>query len=204
MSPKISTEREHQQRETILQAATACFSEKGYHRTTIQDICDGAKLSKGGLYTYFKSKEEILAAVVEDSVQSTFRQVIEVAGTGGRVPEKLDRIASTILERLTSDKPTSHSPQLSFEIWAEASKNPQVKASCVRSYAQWRTFLTDLLREGIVKGEFKTWVDPEALAAILVAVFDGLSLQEGITRARVDWQRITQMLRRGLAEGIIT
>ncbi len=203
MSPKISTEREHQQRETILQAATTCFCEKGYHRTTIQDICDEAGLSKGGLYTYFRSKEEVLAAAVEESVQTALQQAMEVARGGNRVLEKLDRIAEAALDRLTSDTPNSHSPQLSLEIWAEASKNPQVKALCGRSYEQWRKFLADLLREGIANHEFKAWVDPEALAAILVAVFDGLGLQEGVTRVKVDWPRITQMLRRGLAEGIL-
>jgi len=201
--PKVSSEHEQRQRETILQAAVACFCQKGYHRATIQDICDEARLSKGGLYTYFKSKEEVLAAVVEQSASTVFQQAMEVARAGGTVLEKLDRIAAVTIERFTSHVPDRHSPQLTLEIWAEASKNPEVKALCSRSYAQWRKFLADLLREGMATGEFEVWVDPEALAAVLIAVFDGLSLQEGITRVLVDWQRITQTLRRGLAEGIV-
>lgn len=60
-----------------------------------------------------------------------------------------------------------------------------------------------LLREGIADGELKAWMDPDVFAAILVAVFDGLGLQEGMTDGRADWRRITQNLRRGLAEGIV-
>ncbi len=78
-----------------------------------------------------------------------------------------------------------------------------MKALCSRSSEQWQRFLGDLLREGIAAGEFKAWVDTEAFASILVAVFDGLSLQEGITRVMMDWPRITLTLRRGLAKGIV-
>ncbi len=201
--PKISTEHELRQRETILQAATACFCHKGYHRTTIQDICDEARLSKGGVYTYFKSKEEILGAVVEQSGASAFQHAVDVAREGGPVLTRLDRIAEGVLDRLTAKTPNTHSPQLSLEIWAEASKNSEVKTLCSQTYELWRKLLGDLLREGIATGEVKPWVDPEAFAMLLVACFDGLSLQEGITRVRVDWQRITQMMRRGFSEGIL-
>ncbi len=141
--------------------------------------------------------------MVEQSALSGLQQAEEVARAGGPVLQKLERIAAVTLERFTSKSPDRHSPQLSLEIWAEASKNPEVKALCSRSYEQWQKFLVDLLREGIATGEFKAWVDPEAFAAILVAVFDGLSLQEGITHVIMDWQRITLTLRRGLSEGIV-
>ena len=48
--------------EKIIITAARLFSEKGYEQTSIQDILDALKLSKGGLYHHFKSKEEILEA----------------------------------------------------------------------------------------------------------------------------------------------
>jgi len=201
--PKISSAREQRQREAILRAAVACYRQKGFHRATIQDICDNAQLSKGGLYTYFQSKEEILAAVIEESMSTAFQQAVEVAREGGSVIDRLDRVAEAVLMRRTADEPNRHLPQLSLEIWAEASNNPQLRVLCSQSYEQWRRFLGDLLREGIANGELKAWMDPDVFAAILVAVFDGLSLQEGMTDGRADWRRITQNLRRGLAEGIV-
>lgn len=51
--------------EEILVISTKLFLEKGYEKTSIQDILDALNLSKGGLYHHFRSKEEILSAVLE-------------------------------------------------------------------------------------------------------------------------------------------
>ena len=47
----------------ILDTATKMFSEKGYDNTSLQDIINATKLSKGAIYHHFGSKEEILQAV---------------------------------------------------------------------------------------------------------------------------------------------
>lgn len=50
----------------ILDVSMCLFMEKGYERTTIQDIVDGLEgLTKGAIYHHFKSKEEILDAALE-------------------------------------------------------------------------------------------------------------------------------------------
>lgn len=50
----------------ILDVSTRLFFEKGYERTSLQDIIDGlGGLTKGAIYYHFHSKEEILIAVVE-------------------------------------------------------------------------------------------------------------------------------------------
>lgn len=58
--------------EKIIITAARLFSEKGYEQTSIQDILDALKLSKGGLYHHFKSKEEILEAVIQKRAQYVF------------------------------------------------------------------------------------------------------------------------------------
>lgn len=50
-------------RDNIEQAALTCFALNGYHATTISDIAREAKISKGLLYNYFKSKEELLSVL---------------------------------------------------------------------------------------------------------------------------------------------
>lgn len=203
--PKVTVEHEQQQRQKILRAAVGCFCQRGYHNTSVQHICDEAGLSKGGLYTYFKSKEQILAAVVKESFIGGLEQAIETAGAGATALDKLDRVATLVIERLsTDDLHAVSSPQLFLEIWAAASKNPRLRALCVEGYDRWKAFLTDLLREGQAHRQIKRDVDPRALAAVLVAAFDGLSMQENLTRTRVDWQRIMQTLRQALGEGILT
>ena len=52
--------------EKILDAAALLFLQKGYQNTTLQDIIDATKLSKGAVYHHFRSKEEIAQSVGPD------------------------------------------------------------------------------------------------------------------------------------------
>ena len=62
-------EREKQQRrEVIINAAEKVFFSQGFDRSTMDDIADRAELSKGTLYLYFKSKEELRLAVAHKAI----------------------------------------------------------------------------------------------------------------------------------------
>lgn len=50
-------------KQQIIEAAIACFSEKGYRGTSIQDIADALGIAKGSMYFYFKSKEDLLHSI---------------------------------------------------------------------------------------------------------------------------------------------
>ena len=57
----------------ILDVATRLFAEKGYDRTSLQDIINETKLSKGAIYHHFSSKEDILEAIF-DRIEKKIRQ----------------------------------------------------------------------------------------------------------------------------------
>ena len=204
MCPKVTIEHEQEQRRRIMSAAARCFCRNGYHRTTIEDVCKEASLSKGALYTYFASKEELLTAALQESFAATMERAQTAAAAGRNALEKLDRVADAIVEGLETGGITgTESPQLFLEIWAEASKNRTLNALYAQSYDRWRVFLAALLREGVAQGIFKPDIDPDAVVTILLATFDGLNLHQGVTRRKVDWRHVVQTLRRGLTEGIV-
>ena len=90
--------------EKIVDISAELFAKKGYEQTSIQDILDATGLSKGGLYHHFKSKEEILEAVMQKRVQyvnGRFHNIIRnTEETNAK--EKLKRI----LYQLASDMET--------------------------------------------------------------------------------------------------
>ena len=63
--PKISDEKKKQRQTDILKTALKLFSQKGYYATSIDDITREAGISKGLIYNYFKSKEEIFFELAE-------------------------------------------------------------------------------------------------------------------------------------------
>ncbi|MEZ4774786.1 MAG: TetR/AcrR family transcriptional regulator [Bacteroidia bacterium] len=71
MSPKTKKQLEEirgQSREKILNAALELFAEQGYHNTSINQIRIKAEVSKGLIYNYFESKEQLLNDLVMESM----------------------------------------------------------------------------------------------------------------------------------------
>jgi AcrR family transcriptional regulator len=72
---------ERQERiDRILAAAGELFLEKGYTNTTMRDICQGAQLSTGAVYFYFKGKDAIYTGICEESfrvLMDLFKAILE-------------------------------------------------------------------------------------------------------------------------------
>jgi len=71
-----------QRREEIIRAASKLFTEKGYHLTTIRDICKASGLGPGTLYNYIKKKEDILYLIYDKLTMMLSQCLVE------RVQEK--------------------------------------------------------------------------------------------------------------------
>lgn len=86
-------EKEKQQRkEEIIQAAEQVFFSRGFDQSTMDDIAEKAELSKGTLYLYFKSKEDLHIAVARKAI-ALLRSITQKAtDAGGNAVEKLQRI----------------------------------------------------------------------------------------------------------------
>jgi AcrR family transcriptional regulator len=83
-----STTRDH-----IVEAADRLFYERGYEHTSFSDIADAVQISRGNFYYHFKSKDEILDAVINLRLANT-RKMLEQWEIEGSTPE--DRIRSFI------------------------------------------------------------------------------------------------------------
>lgn len=61
---ETKTERGQQTRERLLEAALQLFAQHGYHGASMRQIAEAAEMAVGGIYNHFRSKEEILTAVI--------------------------------------------------------------------------------------------------------------------------------------------
>ncbi len=67
-------------RATILDAAVSIFAKKGYRDTTLDEIAITSEFGKGTIYNYFKSKEDIYSAIIDD-VSANLYDIIQQAGS---------------------------------------------------------------------------------------------------------------------------
>ena len=92
-------EREKQQRrEEIIQAAEKVFFTKGFDKSTMDDIAESAELSKGTLYLYFKSKEDLHLAVARKAIGLLNSITDGVNKVQGNALEKLLHIGRACIE----------------------------------------------------------------------------------------------------------
>jgi TetR/AcrR family transcriptional regulator len=92
-------EREKQlRREEIVMAAEKVFFSKGFDLSTMDDIAEEAELSKGTLYLYFKSKEDLHMAVARKSIHLLRNITLKAAEGEGNALEKLGRMGRATIE----------------------------------------------------------------------------------------------------------
>ena len=80
-------------RDHIIEAADQLFYQKGYGHTSFSDIADAVQISRGNFYYHFKSKDEILHAVIKVRLANTQRMLDQWEREGGH---PADRIRSFI------------------------------------------------------------------------------------------------------------
>ena len=73
--PRVSAAHEQQVRDRIVRAAIGVFSDKGYHRSTIQDVVRASGLSVGAIYTHFSGKDELFLASCSLSMDRGFGEL---------------------------------------------------------------------------------------------------------------------------------
>jgi AcrR family transcriptional regulator len=120
--PRVSQEHLDARRRQILDAARRCFVRNGFHATSMQDVLSEANLSAGAVYRYFRSKDDIIAAIAIDAlaeVTSAFEDVFDT-DTPPPVEEVLGRILTTI-QRLDD---TQDLAKVAIQVWGEALRSP--------------------------------------------------------------------------------
>jgi AcrR family transcriptional regulator len=85
-----------ERRSEILKTARHLFQTKEYDKTTMQDVMDHLGIAKGTIYHYFKSKEELLEAVIKNIVDETIEQMqLAISEINGNALEKIRVLIGT-------------------------------------------------------------------------------------------------------------
>lgn len=79
----IMGDKSEQKREYILEKATQVFTEKGFRSVTMKDIVEACQISRGGLYLYYASTEELFKAVLERRDKKEENEVLNVDENAG-------------------------------------------------------------------------------------------------------------------------
>jgi AcrR family transcriptional regulator len=163
-----STERTRQ----ILDAAMAVFARLGFRQARMDDIARDAGVSKGTLYLYFKSKDDLIAAILRRIAARELDAIRALESATGTASDRLLQVTremATAVERLAVLLP------IWFEFYAIAGRQRGVRQFFAAALGDFRAALTTLFQQGIDRGEFRA-VEAADAAITLCAIYEGLTL----------------------------
>lgn len=173
MAPRISDEAKEERRVSILHAALECFSVKGYYASTVDDIVTYSKLSKGSVYNYFKSKEDIFIGILTHEQKKTQEKLKAALRAIDSPLEKLKYWINTDIPYNLSKKKLM---RVHVEFWLYAADSPDVKHILTERFDTIFYMLKEIIEEGQKSGEFKETIDPEKASAMFWSLHDGIWL----------------------------
>ncbi|HSD84803.1 MAG TPA: TetR/AcrR family transcriptional regulator [Anaerolineae bacterium] len=166
--PDVSEERRTQ----IIEAAMRVFARSGFQEARMDDIVAETGLSKGALYWYYKSKDEIIQSIMDsmfDRELAGLEALQEDDRPAGERLLEFTRVATGDLKRYSKLLP------LFYEFYALAFRNKTVRKALTRYLRQYFAMIEPLIQQGIDRGEFRP-VDAKQAAIAVGSLFEGTLL----------------------------
>lgn len=164
-------------RTQILDAARACFRERGFRLTTIEDVCAEARISPGALYRYFDSKADIIAAIALDARAEAEAMLDRVNDSEGLI-DGLAELARAFFETFDGDGDAA----LLADIWAEAARDQMLaKALLSREQAAIGRLVLAIERAQRA-GAIYPALPPAEAAEALISGLEGMALRRALRR----------------------
>lgn len=194
--PKVSKAHLEARRQQILDAAIDQFVRHGFDGTTMVDIVSAAGISAGNVYRYFRTKEDLIHAIidlaVEQNVTAMVRQ-IRINPAPDPVEALVDQLR--VLERVLLSE-NANIAKILPEVWAVVIRTPTLQARMQRLFRDlYRTF-TELSKAYLADHPEIREVSPETIAHLLVSLLQGYFVQRVVAGTPLDVDTYTQGIRK--------
>ena len=178
-------EKSAQKKKFILETAHRVFAEKGFRNVTMKDIVDACEISRGGLYLYFSSTEEIFLELIRMEAEETDDVFAGSIGENASAAEILAVFLKEQKREILRAKKTLSVATYEYFFANQVSKKDNFLK---KQFDQAVVLLERLINAGIENGEFYV-VDARIAAKNIMYVLEGLriaSLTMGVSGETID------------------
>jgi len=168
--PKVTSMYKAEVKEKILQAAIESFAQTGFDRTKMEDIARRLGLSKGTIYLYFKSKEDLFLAICEYNIQKGDEEDAGLFVRKENVVSDAEQIYDNIRRREQGND------RVMLEMVTESTRNAKLRKAMYELHVKVHEHVMQGVRNKIEEGFLRKDVDAISLAIALVALYDGLAV----------------------------
>lgn len=197
--PKISKARQDARRLQILEAARRCFYRRGLHETTMANIIRASGLSAGGVYLYFKNKDEIILTAVVRSLEGVRNILIEIVERNdfSSVGQLVTQVALGIDH--FSIRHGYDLRSLALLGWSEAQTNAEVRRAMRPPYQKFLSILAAAIERGRQRGAINSMASSKETASVILSLLLGNVVQGALLENNAS--RKLSVGIRGLASG---
>jgi AcrR family transcriptional regulator len=190
--PKVTAAHEREVRDRIVRAAIRVFGDHGFHRATMQDIVRESGLSVGAIYTYFRSKSDLILAGCDLITDQELGELRDRLASVEGYHERISAAVGYWFDNLEAERTPRGIAPLILQAWAEADTDPAIREMLLRRRRESVTACALVLQEGILRGELPAWLDAQAIGHAIAALLDGIlveAAEAGAAYRRADAER---------------
>ncbi|MGH9000979.1 MAG: TetR/AcrR family transcriptional regulator [Acidimicrobiia bacterium] len=203
--PRLSREeRREQTRDRLLEAARAVFAERGFYGASVEEITGRAGYTRGAFYSNFESKAEVFLALLDTHIERE-AAALEAAMSADPSTTTLVEVLSGGAGRQRGRRRQSRDWTLLWaEFWLHVMRHPELAPKLAARQQAVRSALARLIERHCDSLGVSVPIPADQLAAVMLAVDDGLRLQENLDPKAVPPDLRARMLRvlfGGLAAG---
>ena len=159
------------------------FARQGVDGASVGDVAAAAGFTKGAVYSNFGSKDDLVAALVEDRVSAYLELGLRAVSD---TDASLDDKARALGDRLTRAADEQRDWQLLFlELWQRAVRSGAIDGAFVDRRRELHAAVTDAVAAHLDQAEVAPPLPPAELATLLMALSNGLALERQIDRGSV-------------------
>jgi AcrR family transcriptional regulator len=168
--PRVVPEYKEEAKSRILEAANQVFAEKGYRQATMEDVAKKINVSKGALYQYYSSKEDLFEAICRNE-PTILKNITYTTFIENRDPIES---ASIFFDKMIHRYGPPHHQGLQFEILSEASHNLVLRKILRKTQDEYvevlSNFLTQLQQREFISKE----LDVHTITYTIIAMWNGI------------------------------
>ncbi|MBM7622134.1 AcrR family transcriptional regulator [Bacillus tianshenii] len=197
MPPAVSEEYKEKKRKLILESALACFAEKGFQVATIDDIVKHSGMSKGAIYNYFKSKDDIYIELMNVNSNQSFDVLREKLERLPTAKERLAHFFEVFRSQVKVNPNWENTSRVHIEFWLSSVRNESTKDFMYNRYQMvYKKILTDIIQFGVDRGEFPTTIDVDFIGNVFWSTFDGICFYQCVMENDELYVRLVNQLER--------
>ncbi len=193
------TDLKQERRKQILDAAEKVFTQRGFNKARMDDIVAESGLSKGALYWYYKSKDEIILALMDRFFAGEMQAEEELSSIEGNARQQLEVFFDAAFKDI---RRFEERMSLGYEFFSLAARTEEVRDAIRGYYRRYQAILSQIIQQGIDSGEFIP-IDPDDAATAAISILEGMALLWFIDPEILDWDRIGDLPTRIFLQGIM-